>query len=108
MSLYGDYIKERENKEIVETSDGFATYAIFGDTCYIIDIYVVPAMRRSKVASELADKVVLAAKERGCSVLIGSVSVELPSATSSIKTLFGYGFRVKNFADNLLWFVKEI
>ena len=57
MSLYAEYIKGRENKEIIEDSLGFATYQITGNECYIVDIYVRPEARMLGRGSILANKI---------------------------------------------------
>ncbi len=45
MSLYGEYIKELQGKDILENENGFATYYPFQDGMYIENIYVRPAFR---------------------------------------------------------------
>lgn len=109
MSLYAEYIKEREGREIVETADGFATYTWLGeDSCYIVDIYVRPEARKSGVASSLADQVAVLAKEVGCKRLLGSVDPSLPSAGASFMVLLAYGMRPIGIERNLVFFEKEI
>lgn len=109
MSLYGDYIKEREGREIVETADGFATYTFVGqDSCYLVDIYVRPEARKSGVASDLADQVSEIAKEVGCKRLLGSVDPSLSSSRASFMVLLAYGMRPIGIEGNLVFFEKEI
>jgi inorganic pyrophosphatase/exopolyphosphatase len=108
MSHFAEYIKERENKEIIEKDYGFATYQFLGSVCYIVDIFVVPSERKNKRASEMANAITAVAKEKGCTHLIGSVSLEVNQATESISVLIAYGFKVREYKENLLWFVKEI
>lgn len=107
-SLYGEYIKERDGHEILELQDGFITYEISNEVCYIVEIYIRPHLRRAKIGSTLADTVVGIAKKRGCTILYGSVSLETKDPTSSTKALLGYGFKIHNYSQNLLWFTKEI
>lgn len=107
-SLYGAYIKEREDFDIVENEFGFATFQINGDSCYIRDIYVVPAMRNREVASELADQIAKIAKENGCIRLTGSVCPQAKGATASLCVLLGYGFKLMASRENFVLFEKEI
>ena len=109
MSLYGDYIKERANKGIVENDKGFATYAFFQDgSVYLEDIYVVPEHRKSGVATELANEVARIAKEKGCTKMIGSVVPSAQNSTASLFVLISYGMRLKSSSNDFIVFEKEL
>lgn len=107
-SLYGQYIKEREGKDIIENENGFASFIIRGEECYIENIYVHPDFRKSKVASELANQVVEKAKECGCKFLTGSVRPSAMGSTDSLKVLLAYGFKLLSASQDAIIFVKEI
>lgn len=111
MSLYGDYVKEREGRQIIEDENGFATYVYCGPElkeCYIIDIYVKPEMRKSKVASKYADQIAEQAKKDGCTHLSGSVDPRSKGSTDSLSVLLHYGFELAGVLNNLIWFKKEL
>lgn len=108
MSLYADYIAERENAGIIENSRGFATFLINGAECYIRDIYVKPEYRKDNIASQMANEIVAIAKERGCKYLIGTVSPMASGATESLKVLLAYGFKLAKTDSTLVYMVKEI
>lgn len=109
MSLYGQYIKEREGKDIVENDYGFATYMINKDnSCYIESIYVIPDARHDHVASQLADEIAYIAKSQGCNTLLGSVSPSANHSTSSLKVLLAYGFQLDSATNNFILMRKEI
>lgn len=108
MSLYAQYIKERENKDIVETDKGFATYQIYGDECYIADIYIVPEMRKSGLASKLANEIKDLAKKSGCKILTGSVCLDANEAAASMNVLYAYGMKVHLIKGNMIYFSMEI
>ena len=108
MSLYGDYIAEREGLNIYETAGGFATYKINGNECYIIDIYVKPELRKAGVASDIANVVSDRAKKQGCKYLTGSVDPRTNSATDSVKVLLSYEMNIHSIQGNLVFFIKEL
>lgn len=109
MSLYGDYIREREGKQIVENDFGFATYQFVDkDKCYIEDIYVAPSHRRQRVGKDLADKVAEIALESGCKKLIGSVKPSTYGSTESIKALIWYGFKLLFCEQDMIYLEKEL
>jgi ribosomal protein S18 acetylase RimI-like enzyme len=108
MSMWADYIKEREGKESREYLDGFITYKIFFPECYIIDIYVKPECRGTHVATEMADDITRLAKEQGCTILTGSVSEGANGYQSSIRVLEGYGMKEFRKIGEMHYFFKEI
>lgn len=107
-SLFGEYIKERLNKDIIEDSRGFATYFFINDGVYIEDIYVRPEHRQSGVASQFADEIAKIAKEKGYSKMYGSVAPSARHSTSSLKVLLAYGFELSSATNNAIFLVKEI
>ena len=108
MSMYREYLEELGSRDIVESENGFATYLITGKECYIEDIYVKKEFRKTKEASKLADKIVKIAKEKGCTLLTGSVVPTANNSTRSLKVLLGYGFKLHSANDNFIVFSKEL
>lgn len=108
MSLFGQYIYERQNKSILEDEFGFATYYFQGDCCYIEDIYVVKEKRKENLASKYADKIAEEAKSKGMKYLVGSVKPSANGSTTSLKVLLGYGFELVSAQEDFIWFKKEL
>lgn len=108
MSLYAEYIREREGKEIVEDEKGFVTYTFVPEGCYVVDIYVKPEFRKQGHAAALTDVVACVAKGKGCSKLIGSVCPQAKGSTDSLKALLAYGFQLDSCAPNLIYLKKEL
>lgn len=108
MSLYSEYIQEREDKLIVENDKGFATYIFTNGGVYIQDLYVRPQYRKEHVATQLANEIVKIAKESGYTRLYGSVAPSTKNSTDSIKVLLSYGFKLDSAGPNAIFMVKEI
>lgn len=111
MSLYGEYLKEREGREIYEDENGFATFMYCGaerNECYIIDIFVKANKRNQKVASHYADRIAEEARANGCEFLSGSVDPKSNGANDSLKVLLAYGFELAGIGNGLIWFKKEL
>jgi hypothetical protein len=109
-SLYAQYLLERTTDSILETDYGFVTYRYLpGNTSvYIIDIFILPEHRHQRGASSLADRVVLEAKERGCTELLGSVCPSAKGSTQGLRVLLGYGMKLKSSDKDFIIFTKEI
>lgn len=108
VSLYAQYISEREGKHILEHAQGFATYMFMEKGCYIEDIFVQKEYRKTGVAAHLADQIVEIAKEKGYTKLFGSVVPSANNSTESLEVLLAYGFRLDNTSNNFILMVKEI
>ena len=107
-SLYAQYIKERLNKNIIETEDAFVVYSYENDHVYIEDIYVIPEHRKSGIASILANMIADEAKEKGIKKMLGSVVPSANGSTSSVKVLLAYGMKVKSSINDFIVFEKEL
>jgi len=105
---YLDYIEETGVMKVVRSPKGFATYKIYGNECYIEDIYVLPEYRREKVASLLADLVAERARQNGCVMLTGSVNLSRPDPSLSLKALIGYGMKFHSTKDEMAYYAKEL
>lgn len=109
MSLYGQYIQERTDRQIIETDYGFATYAFTDDkTVYIEDIYIIPEHRSSGLASAIADEIAVIAKQKGCSRMMGSVVPSAKNSTDSVKVLIAYGMKLQSSSNNFIIFDKDL
>lgn len=108
MSLQAMYAKERENMETLENEWGFLTYKVLPEEYRIFDIYVLPEHRKSGLAAKMADQVASLAIQNGCKILTGSVDTYANGATSSVKVLLAYGFKVLRTEGAMIYFMKEI
>jgi hypothetical protein len=110
--LYGDYIAEHRGDGIVESESGFATYRFVqldeGPAIYLVDIYVRPELRKSLIASDMADKVCDIGREKNCKYLMGSVAPKATKATDSLKVLLAYGMTLHSASEALVVFKKEL
>lgn len=109
MSLYADYIREREGFEVVETEDGFATFKLYENgECYLRDIYVAPEARETGLATEMADRVCEIARASLCHTLIGSVAIDDKFATRNTKVLLAYGMEIYKTSGTVVFFKKRL
>lgn len=111
-SMHAEYVKERLGDDILEGEKGFLTYRFIKDgetdALYIVDLYVRPDFRQTRVASEMADQVVTYAKNKNCKTLLGTVSPSAKNATESLKVLLGYGMKLHSCDKDMIVFRKDI
>lgn len=110
MNMYKEYLKERLQCEFVEfPEEGFATYRLGDDFCYLQDLYVEPNKRRLGVARKIADIVTNIAKEHGCKKMLTTVDLKYDQEDrANIYAILSYGFSLKNAKEHALYFVKDL
>lgn len=108
VSLYAQYVLERQGKQILEHAQGFATYSFIDNAVYIEDIFVQKEYRQTGLAAHMADLICEIAKEKGYKKLFGSVVPSANGSTDSLKVLLAYGFKLDSSANNFIAFSKEI
>lgn len=107
-SNYQKYLEEREGYSLIEDENGFASYKIFGDECYIRDIFVVKGARDQKVGSGYCDQIVEIAKAAGCKYLTGTVVPEAKGSTVSLMAIIKYGFKLHSSTQEKIVLMKEL
>lgn len=112
--MYAHYLKETQNKEMLETPHGFLTY---GFNCvpgagfphvYIEELWVDPEYRKSHVAATMADRVASIARERGITKMLGSVSLDRKGADANLEVLKRYGMRLFAAHDQTIFTIKDL
>ena len=109
MSLFADYIKERENKNIIESDNGFATYSIYDNgECYVQDIFVRSDMRGSKLAASMTNQIAEIARNSDCHTLIGSADINDKNCSKNIKSMIEYGMIVYKTVGTIIFLKKDL
>lgn len=108
-SMYAQYLEERENKFTYENKKGFITYCFSGEECFIETVYIVPAFRRSKAATNMANIVSESAKASGCKFLTCTVDPAANGSTESLKVILANEFLLLGInPDGAIVFKKMI
>lgn len=107
-TLYAMYVKEREGFDTIETHEGFATYKVQLDHCYLRDLYVRPEYRNTGVASELADRVCDEAIKAGCPLLTGTVDCRTEGFARNIRVLLAYGMDITGSHEGYVTLAKSL
>lgn len=112
MSLYAQYIKERSNREIIETDQGFVTYVAYKDGLMVEDLYIKPEFRKQGLAIKFVYQVIDIVKANDMKTIYICVApgIESPyvGATAMCKALLHHGCKLEQSFNNLLILSKEI
>jgi ribosomal protein S18 acetylase RimI-like enzyme len=111
MSLYKQYLKEREDLEVLENPYGFISFKFDEEnkSCFIQDWYVKPEYRVKGVGHKLADLVDQIANKKGIKTMIGQVDTWAPEPTRNIKAVMAHGYKILDILDNrIIRLYKEL
>lgn len=105
---YKAYLLESYNRHCYDHDHGFVHYSIINTHCIIHNIYVDPEKRQSRIASEMADKIVEIAKKEGATNLICEIDKRNRTFNAAVAAILGYGFNLIDESQFYLTFHKDI
>lgn len=108
MSLYAEYVKEREGKETLEDAHSFITYKVLGEEMYIADLYVRPGKRHAKFVGKINARLEAVAKQKGCKYLTCSIWKNAKNGVACLGPILKSGFTFVKEIGNDLYFAKEL
>ena len=111
-SLYGKYIKERENCDIIEHESGFISYRIrdtqLGLTLFIEDIFVLPEKRRQGIAAEFCELIKSIAKKENCKQIMSGADPTTLNATESVAFQISMGSKIIGVSNGMINFYYKV
>ncbi len=107
-SLYSQYLKERENAEVLEYDWGFAVYKMAADHVYLQDIYVVPKERANDRGQELMQEVAAIARMKGIKTMFGSISPSAKNSAKMERVMLHLGFELDSCGNDIIYYKKSI
>lgn len=108
-SMYANYIRERSNDIVLETSEGFAQYRYLNEKqVFIVDLYIVPEARRMRCATALVNDIVDRSKMSGHTELLANVWVNAKNSQESLMACLAYGFKMVKAEGDLILLRKDI
>lgn len=110
-TLYARYIGEREGSQIIENENGFITYKINGEECFLVDMYVRMEVRRSGEGRKLLNELIKIAKGHECKFISANIYTVDHGATNTLKAALISGFELlsaKNECVTILLNLREV
>lgn len=109
MSLWADYVKEREGLDVLEKDYGFVCYKFFlPDECFVQAIYIRPQDRKNGIGTQLAKELEEMAREKGCKIMTCKIDHLEMNATLSLQAILSYGFKVIAADKQVIYLAKEM
>lgn len=110
MSLFGDYVKERTTKSILEDDISFAVFS-FPDsdsTLFIEDFFVDLKWRKQNKGRVLFGKLLEEGRRRGAVNIACAVDPEAKNALDSVKAVLAVGFKPLRTSEQRWFFIRAI
>lgn len=108
MNNYAQYIKERENKEIIENESGFLTYKIFEKECYLADMFIVPEKRGSSAVAYFIQELSDISIRAGCDHISANIRLNDKGATRTLRASLKLGFNLVSAENGTITICKEL
>ncbi len=108
MSLFADFCRECGHRQIIENESGFITFHVELPLLVVDDVFVVPAQRKSRVASCFVDQAAAVGRDRGCTTVVTSVFLNNKVASESTLAILKHGFKLQSADGGRIIFAKEI
>lgn len=110
MNLYAEYLKEREDKELLYTNDYFVVYEILKNYIYLQDMYIRPEKRGNRLSKKLLEDVCNIGKNNSCNQIITSACLKANNFDKSFYIIKSYGFEAykKDEKNGMIYFIKGI
>ena len=104
-----NYLKERENLQIVKSDKGFILFKLFEDkTALISDYYTKPEFRKNGEGYKLADIVFSICKERGIERVFCQSDISANGHRVAALSILNYGFDIVRLEGNLIIYSMEV
>lgn len=107
-TLYAKYIKERDDREILEDEYGFITYKILNQECFIYDMCVDLSSRVGSRGRALIDSLVEIAHAADCSFISANVFLSDKGSSNTLLAAIRVGFKAVKANNDIIFIVKEI
>jgi hypothetical protein len=110
MELFKEYLKERENKEVIENEYGFLIYKIFGKDkeCFIADFYIRPAFRKTVVVGNFINELKKIGLEHGCETMTACLQVSDAGHKRTLLAALKLGFNIISANNNSMVILKNL
>lgn len=108
MSLFAEYIKEREGLDTIENENGFISFAIRSDLCFVRDLFIKKTARQLGYARMLYGQLLRLARDAKCSKLVCHVDTRAQNAAHSLEIILSRGFHVADAQGGVITLEKEL
>ena len=105
MQLYAEYIKEREDADIVYDDHGFMSYKTEDSVVLILDAYTKKECRGKGKTKEFLNRII---EKTNCNKVICTTDINANGQQMSENVILALGFEKKNKLDSKIYYLMEM
>ena len=107
-TLYAEYLKERQEAEILENESGFIIYKLTDGECFIIDMFIRPEIRGLGEGHSLVKNLKQIAIASGCKAITANIHLADKNANKTLLAGLHTGFKVVRADQNILLIYMDV
>lgn len=106
--LYREYLREREEAEVLVVDGCFAVFAIKGTRIFFKELYASAEMRAKGVAKKLCYHLLEIAKEAGCTHARCTIDLRAHGSQHAFEVFYAHGLRPCRAENSVITLEMEI
>lgn len=108
MNNYAAYLKERENKYILENRHGFIVYKINDKDCFIAEMFIQKEQRGSGLLEQMIGELTELAKLNKCETITATIFLNDRGANRTLRASQKFNFNIIQANNDVLLIQKGV
>lgn len=96
MSLYADYVRERNRWDVIENDDGFLAYQFGEGVCWVRELFIVPEKRNKHRARAMLDALAEQCAKKDVRFFYATVCPYARDSDAVLTMALKYGFKLND------------
>jgi GNAT superfamily N-acetyltransferase len=105
MSLWSEYLLEKEGKKTIETDHGFITYFMDGDHMHVDILFVAKNVRRAGFGEQLFIRACESESPKSASAAVDTAQL---NPTGPLHSFLNYGFKLAGVRGTEILLYKDL
>ncbi len=108
MKYYAQFIKDREGLDLLEFPEGFLTFKIDGDECFVANLFIHPDFRGTQALFRFYEKLEKIALEKNAKFISANIHINDHGFNRSLKAALKLGFSLVQAQNNSVIVFKKL
>ena len=108
MKHYGEFIKEREGLDLLEFPEGFLTFKVEADECFVANLFIHPDFRGTPALFRFYEKLEKLSLEKNAKYISANIHLNDHGFNRTLKAVLKLGFSLVQAQNGSVIIVKKI
>lgn len=108
MNNYAAYLKERENKYILENEHGFIVYQVVGTDCFLAEMFIIKSHRHTGLFEKMISELREIAELNKCATITATIDLRDKGANRNLRASQKVNFTITQANQDILLIKKEV